>query len=77
LLLYLAPLRRGSRDDNLGRADELARKPAQKNAGRAGMLNPLGRNGPHCIGSQPVHAKGEVGRVGPLARLQNYMLSFF
>jgi len=41
------------------------------------MLNPLARNGPSRIGPQPMRAKGEAGRVGPLARLQNYMLLFF
>jgi len=31
-----------------GRLGGLARRPAQKNAGRVGMLNPLACNGPPC-----------------------------
>jgi len=43
--------------------------PAQKNAGWAGMLNPLFRNGPSRIDPQPAQAKGGVRQVDPLACL--------
>jgi len=44
--------------------------------GQAGMLNPLVRNGPPHIGLQFARAKGGAG-ADPLARLQNYIFSFF
>jgi len=55
----------------------LACWPAEKNAGRARMLNSLAHKGPPHIGLQPTRAKGEAERADPMARLQNYMFSFF
>jgi len=56
-----------------GKPGKLARRSTQKNTGRTKILNPLARNGPPHIGSQPEWAKGEAGRAGPLACLQNYV----